>query len=77
MAENQNGWLYDVHSGLCAGPASYEQAKQYRETGRPIATTLAGGPMHYVVRIRTDIPTVLSGDSGSEVVAVPTATRPA
>lgn len=75
MAENQNGWLYDIASGLCAGPASYEQAEQFRKTGRPIATTLSGGPIRYTIRVRTDIPTVLSEPSGSEGVGVPAAAR--
>lgn len=28
------GWLYDAHSGVCLGPASYEQRAMFEKAGR-------------------------------------------
>jgi len=33
-ANEAPGWVYEAHTGLCLGPASYELAARYREEGR-------------------------------------------
>ena len=52
------GWLYDIASGICAGPASYEQAEAFAASGgKPIRTTLAGCPISYTIRQRPELST--------------------
>ncbi len=49
--QDKPGWLYDAHSGICAGSASYEQQAQWNASGGlPIRTTYAGCPCAYVIR---------------------------
>lgn len=51
--ESTPGWLYDTSSGICAGPASYEQARAFKASGGlPIRTTYAGCPCAYTIRKR-------------------------
>lgn len=53
VEDSKPGWLYDIHSGQCAGPASYEQAAVFKASGgKPIRTTYAGCPCAYTIRPR-------------------------
>ncbi len=39
------GWTYDADSGYCRGPASYELAERYRDSGgQPIMVNYHGCP---------------------------------
>ena len=54
--ESKPGRLYDIASGICAGPASYEQAKAFADSGgKPIRTTYAGCPVSYTIRQRPEL----------------------
>ncbi len=68
MIGTSPGWLYDASSGVCAGPASYEQAAEWKASGgRPIHTTYAGGPVVYIIRQRRDFDALRLGRTEKKV----------
>lgn len=47
------GWAYDAVSGVCLGPASYEQAEAFRKMGGvPLTENRHGYPHRVVIRER-------------------------
>ncbi len=44
-----SGWLYDYHSGMCMGIASYEQREAYPPEKQPFVISISGCPHKLVI----------------------------
>ena len=43
------GWLYDYHSGVCMGIASYQQREKYPPEKQPFSMAIGGCPYELVI----------------------------